>query len=70
MLLLNINSKCLLQYTCIYIYVLKASSHKRDLWKEIHERETYKRKYKVLLSEYAMHLYGLRLCAIEVKSSS
>ena len=25
-----------------------------------YERETYKRKYKFLDSEYAMHLYGLR----------
>ena len=41
--------------------------------KETHERETYKRKYKVLLSEYAMHQWYqiiYTVCAIEVKPSS
>ena len=60
--LLNINSKCSVTvYLYIYVCVLKASSHKLDLGKETYERETYKRKYKVLLSEDAMHSYGLRL---------
>ena len=41
----------------VYLYVFKAS-----LTYERKPIKTYKRKYKVLLNEYAMHIYGLGSC--------
>ena len=65
-------------YLYINICVLKASSCKLDYErKPIKGKETYKRKYKVLLSEYAMQkeiwckiVYKhTKVCVMEVKYS-
>ena len=40
----------------VYLYVCLRQAQANLTY----ERKTYKRKYKVLLSEYAMHLYGLQ----------
>ena len=48
--------------------MFNASSSKHDIKKETHERETYKKKNTwCYLNVYAIHSYGIKLCAIEVK---